>query len=223
MNGISPITGWTRSDWERLADRLLRAGMAHGSAGHGRITYPGTPGGLSHQIDGLEGFARTGLLAGARLVGEHGSDPLGLAEWWAAGIVSGADPDSRGQHREDRWVRPSEHPQAVVESCSIALLLHFTRPWIWDRLSSRAQEQVIDYLSQVRDSQIPANNWVWFQIIVETFLRGVGAPWSAEVVERNLASHESWYRAAAGCPTGPAGTTTTMSAGRWRPCRRCGP
>ncbi len=194
MNGISPITGWTRSDWERLADRLLQAGMAHGSAGHGRITYPGTPGGLSHQIDGLEGFARTGLLAGARLVGEHGSDPLGLAEWWAAGIVSGADPDSRGQHREDRWERPSEHPQAVVESCTIALLLHFTRPWIWDRLSSRAQEQVIDYLSQVRDSQIPANNWVWFQIIVETFLRGVGAPWSAEVVERNLASHESWYR-----------------------------
>ena len=24
MNGISPITGWTRSDWERLADRLLQ-------------------------------------------------------------------------------------------------------------------------------------------------------------------------------------------------------
>lgn len=33
---------------------------------------PGAPGGLGTDVDGLEGFARVGPLAGARFVGEQG-------------------------------------------------------------------------------------------------------------------------------------------------------
>ena len=58
--------------------------------------------------------------------GSRGKALHELASWWANGV----DPKSSG-----RWLRPSEHRQAVVEACSLALLLHFAKPWIWEHLS----------------------------------------------------------------------------------------
>nr|WP_236902879.1 DUF2264 domain-containing protein [Cutibacterium acnes] len=43
--------------------------------GHARIVMPGAPGGLGTDVDGLEGFARVGPLAGARFVGGAGESP----------------------------------------------------------------------------------------------------------------------------------------------------
>lgn len=120
---------------------------------------------MGTDVDGLEGFARVGPLAGARFVGEQGKALHELASWWANGV----DPKS-----SERWLRPSEHRQAVVEACSLALLLHFAKPWIWEHLSPQTLEQPVEWFQDVRSPQIPDNNWIWFQIIVETFLRGVG-------------------------------------------------
>ena len=50
-----------RDSLEHIAQRILRGAMRHGSAGHARIVYPGAPGPLGADIDGLEGFARTFL------------------------------------------------------------------------------------------------------------------------------------------------------------------
>ena len=147
MTQRSPLTHGGRKDWCNLADRLVTTAMSHATPGHGRIVMPGEPGGLGPDIDGLEE----------------------LASWWAGGVAAGVD-----QRAEDRWLRPSEHWQAVVEACSLALTLHFTKPWIWDQLSQRTQEQAVEWFQDVRNPEIPDNNWIWFQIIVETFLRGVG-------------------------------------------------
>ncbi|MEU2198478.1 DUF2264 domain-containing protein [Isoptericola sp. NPDC019482] len=180
----------TRADLAALADGMLRAARAHGSPGHARITLPGAPGGYGTDVDGLEGFARTLLVAGFRLAGSRGEDPDGLAEWYAAGFDAGTDPAS-----PERWVRPSEHGQAKVEAASLALVLDLTREQLWDRLSPTVQQRVVDYLSEVvGDRTYPANNWLWFRITVETFLRSVGGPWSREDVEEDLARHDSYYR-----------------------------
>ncbi|MFC8598582.1 DUF2264 domain-containing protein [Isoptericola sp. NPDC057191] len=180
----------TRADLAALADRMLRAARNHGSPGHARITLPGEPGGYGTDVDGLEGFARTLLVAGFRLAGARGEDPDGLAEWYAAGFDAGTDPAS-----PERWVRPAEHGQAKVEAASLALVLDLTREQIWERLSGSVQERVVDYLSEVvGDQTYPANNWLWFRITVETFLRSVGGPWSLEDVESDLARHDSYYR-----------------------------
>jgi hypothetical protein len=188
---ISPITGWTRAEWTALADRLLAGVRPYASPQHARITLPGPAGGYGSAVDGLEGFARTFLLAGFRLAGENGRDEDGLAEWYARGIASGVDPSS-----VERWVRPDEHPQAKVEAASIALILDLTRPWIWDRLESAVQERVVEYLAPVvGDDDYPRCNWVWFRIVVETFLRSVGGPWSATDIEADLAAHDEFYRA----------------------------
>lgn len=187
---ISPITGWTRAHWATLADRMLLAARRYGSPEHARVPLPGPPGPLGADVDALEGFARTFLLAGFRLAGEGGRDPHDLAGWYARGLSAGTDPDS-----DERWPRPDEHPQAKVEAASLALILDLTRPWIWDRLAAGVQERVISYLATVvGDDSYPPCNWVWFRIVVETFLRSVGGPWSAADIEADLAAHESFYR-----------------------------
>ena len=176
MTQRSPLTHWGREDWCNLADRLVTTAMSHATPGHGRIVMPGEPGGLGPDIDGLEE----------------------LASWWAGGVAAGVD-----QRAEDRWLRPSEHWQAVVEACSLALTLHFTKPWIWDQLSQRTQEQAVEWFQDVRNPEIPDNNWIWFQVIVETLLRGLGADWDEALVREHLERHEDWYRTDGWISDGP--------------------
>src|SRR5699024_7597342 len=57
----------TRADLVTLADDLLAAVAPYASPGGAQITLPGTPGGYGTAVDGLEGFARTFLLAAMRL------------------------------------------------------------------------------------------------------------------------------------------------------------
>ncbi|WP_081785023.1 DUF2264 domain-containing protein [Cellulomonas sp. KRMCY2] len=191
LSPLSPCTGWSRTQWAELADTMLAAVRPYASEGHARITLPGAEGGNGRAIDGLEGFARTFLLAGFRLAGERGDDPGNVAEWYAQGLATGTDPAS-----PDRWVRLDEHPQAKVEAASIALVLDLTRPWIWDRLDPRVRERVIEYLSPaVGDSTYPRMNWVWFRLVVQTFLRSVDGPWSATDMAEDLATHDGFVRA----------------------------
>ena len=181
---------WTRDHWVAYADRILAGAMAWASPGHARITPPGAEGGYGRAVDGLEGFARTFLLAGFRIAGERGTGLDDLIEFYRQGITAGVDPDA-----PDRWVRLDEHPQAKVEAASIALILDLTRPWLWDRLDALTQQRVIDYFSPVvGDTTYPQTNWVWFRLVVQTFLRSVGGPWSAADVADDLARHDSFTR-----------------------------
>lgn len=187
---IAPTAVRTRADWADLADRMLLAVRPYASPTGALVTLPGAAGGYGTAVDGLEGFARTFLLAGFRLAGERGEDPLGLAERYAAGLAAGTDPSS-----PERWTRPDEHGQAKVEAASLALILDLTRPWIWDRLDDGVQQRIVDYLARVvGDHGYPATNWLWFRVVVETFLRSVGGPWSADDVEADLALHDSFDR-----------------------------
>lgn len=186
---LSPFTGWTRAHWEALADRILLSARRHASASHARIAFPGAPGGYGPDVDALEGFARTFLAAGFRVAGENGRDPLNLMEWYAEGLAAGTDPDS-----PERWVRLDEHDQAKVEAASIALVLHLTRPWLWDRLTPRVRERVVDYLAPAIGAHYPPINWIWFQIVVEQFLASVGGPFAREDIEAGLALTDGFAR-----------------------------
>lgn len=187
---LSPHTGWTRAHWAALADRMLAAADRHRSPLGARIDLPGPASRYGPVSDGLEGYARTLLLAGFRLVGERGADPAGLVERYAAGLAAGTDPAS-----PEAWPRPDELGQAKVEAASIALILQLTRPWLWDRLDDRVRRNTVDWLATVVGQPYPPINWVWFRIVVESFLREVGGPWSATDIEEDLAVHARLRRA----------------------------
>ncbi|WP_349899180.1 DUF2264 domain-containing protein [Parafrigoribacterium soli] len=189
--GTSAAGGdWSRAQWLGYADRLLSGVMAWASPGNARITPPGAEGGYGTAVDGLEGFARSFLLAGFRIAGERGQGLDELIDFYVKGIETGVDPAA-----SDRWVRLDEHPQAKVEAASIALILDLTREWIWERLDGLTRDRVIEYLSPVvGDTSYPQTNWVWFRIVVQTFLRSVGGPWSERDIADDLARHDSFIR-----------------------------
>ncbi len=187
----SPLTGWTRDSWALLADDLLQSARAFATPTHAGIAFPGAVGGRGARVDALEGFARTFLAAGFRVAGEGGSDPAGYLDWYARGLIAGVDPAS-----PEHWPRLRDEPQARVEAASIALVLQLTRPWLWDRLPARTQEQTVDYLSEAIGAQYPPINWLWFQIIVEQFLRSVGADVPAHELARLVHETDAFEREA---------------------------
>lgn len=187
--GLSPYTGWTRAHWERLADNLVLSARRFGSDSHAQIRMPGPASVSGEWSDGLEGFARTFLMAGLRLRGAGGEDPHGIAEWYADGLAAGADPD-----HPERWPTFDEIGQAKVEAASVAIALHETRPWIWDRLSDRTRTQLVEWLDDLVGATTPDNNWIWFQSVAQTFLRSVGGPFDQAELDRNCERTDAWYR-----------------------------
>jgi len=91
-----------------------------------------------------------------------------------------------------------------VEAASLALILDLTRPWIWDRLAPDVGQRVIEYLAPaVGDDTYPQINWVWFRLVVQTFLRSVGGPFSAAEMAADLATHDTFRRAGGWLSDGP--------------------
>ena len=195
---LSPYTGWTRQHWAERADRMLLALRPYASPDHALIDLPGPPSAYGRDSDTLEAFARSFLLAALRLRGESGRDPLDLAGWYADGLRAGTDPAS-----PTAWPRPDKLDQAKVEACSIALGLHLTRPWLWDRLPGADRERIVSWLGTVVGQRYPPINWVWFQIVVEAFLRSVDGPWSRADIDEGVAVHESFYRGEGWYADGP--------------------
>ncbi|WP_377273568.1 DUF2264 domain-containing protein [Peterkaempfera sp. SMS 1(5)a] len=195
---LSPHTGWTRAHWAALADRMLAAIDAHRSPKGAFVDLPGPAGSSGVCSDGLEGYARSLLLAGFRVLGENGADPGGLLERYAEGLAAGTDPNS-----PEHWPRPDELGQAKVEAASIALILQATRPWLWDHLPDPVRERTVDWLATVVGQPYPPINWVWFRIVVESFLREAGGPWSRHDIEEDLAVHAGLRRPGGWLSDGP--------------------
>jgi hypothetical protein len=185
---LSPYTGWTRAHWEATADRMLLAVRPYAGPGNALIRLPGPASRAGAWSDGLEGFARTFLLAAFRLAGAGGRDPHGLADWYAAGLAAGTDPAS-----PQRWPRLDEIGQAKVEAASIVIALHETRPWIWDRLDDAVRERVLAWLGAFAGAPVPDNNWVWFRAVTAAFSRAAGGTWDRGDIEHAITRTESWY------------------------------
>ncbi|WP_350347586.1 DUF2264 domain-containing protein [Agromyces sp. G08B096] len=177
---LAPITGWGRADWLALADRMLGAARTVASPRHAQLDFPGGPGGRGRDVDRLEGFARTFLLAAFRIAGSP-DDTEDLADWYAEGLDAGTDPRS-----PERWPRLDEVDQAKVEAAAIAIGLHLARPRLWDRLDDRVRGQLVDWLAGFVGGSHPPNNWAWFRIVVEQFLGNVGGPYAEDDLDADL-------------------------------------
>lgn len=185
---LSPYTGWTRAHWEATADRMLLAVRPYAGPGNALIGLPGPASRAGAWSDGLEGFARTFLLAAFRLAGAGGRDPHGLADWYAAGLATGTDPAS-----PQRWPRLDEIDQVKVEAASIVIALHETRPWIWDRLDDPVRARILDWLAAFTGAWVPDNNWVWFRAVAAAFSRSVGGTWDQGDIGHAIGRTENWY------------------------------
>src|SRR5262249_29295688 len=153
-----------REHWLTQADFLLDSVKPFASPSFARYELPGRPSVSGFGSDALEGFARTFLLAAWRIAGDRGRGPVAeeLIARYSSGLAAAAD----AAHSE-AWPRiPQGRPgQPMVEAASIALGLHYTREWLWDRLDTRAQGLVADWLGGFVGNPTWPNNWMLFQTV----------------------------------------------------------
>ncbi|MFF2743906.1 DUF2264 domain-containing protein [Kitasatospora sp. NPDC058048] len=198
---LSPLTGWTRAHWEAAADGLLAAVRRHAGPEHALIALPGDrPSWSGPRSDGLEGYARTFLLAALRVAGARGDDPHGLLPAYAEGLAAGTRRPTAERDLTDAdpvsWPVITDRGQAMVEAASIALALRITRPWLWDRLDEDVRARAGAWLAQALHRAPVDNNWWLFPLTVGGFLAEAGIDTAAaeRAVERGLARIETWYR-----------------------------
>ncbi|MDD9375936.1 DUF2264 domain-containing protein [Streptomyces sp. ZAF1911] len=204
---LSPHTGWTRAHWEAVADGLLAAVERHAGPEHALINLPGErPSVSGRRSDGLEGYARTFLLAAFRVAGADGADPHGLLPKYAAGLAAGTRTPTAERDLADgdlvSWPAITDRGQALVEAASIAVALRLTRRWLWDRMDEPTRARVRAWLAPALRVTHVDNNWWLFPAMVGGFLSGAGGPAGAgpdpddahrRAVDRGLERIEQWY------------------------------
>jgi Uncharacterized protein conserved in bacteria len=177
---LSPYTGCTRAHWEAVADSLLAAVAPYatddGALYHFPGQHPSTSGRLS---DGLEGYARTLLLAGFRRDEK-------VLERYARGLAAGT---------AGVWPRIEDRSQPLVEAASVALALRLTRPLLWDRLDDRVRQRAAEWLGDALTAEPWPCNWELFPVTVGGFLAEIGYEPDASraAIDRGLERIEGWY------------------------------
>ncbi|MDX2679771.1 DUF2264 domain-containing protein [Streptomyces sp. NY05-11A] len=176
----SPRTGYTRAHWEAAADALLAAVEPYATEDRALYHFPGSRESWSGRLsDGLEGYARTLLLAAFR------RDENAL-ERYATGLEAGV---------LGVWPRIADRSQPLVEAASIALALRLTRPLLWDRLDDGVRQRAAAWLGDALTAEPWPCNWELFPVTVGGFLESIGhePEASRKAVDRGLERIEQWY------------------------------
>ncbi|MEZ0109142.1 hypothetical protein ABH920_003152 [Catenulispora sp. EB89] len=186
----------SRADWEAEADRWLLTARKHAIHGGALICPPGPPSQSGLLSDGIEGFARSFLIAGARLGGGEG-DPLGHAEWYAEGLAAAMDPSEPGVWPRAVGFEDWPHAgitQPAVEAANLAFGLALCREQVWDQLPDPVRERLAEWLAHHARLRVwQHNNWLLFPAVIEAFLESVGVPVDGGHGAENVERIESWY------------------------------
>ncbi|WP_086563554.1 DUF2264 domain-containing protein [Streptomyces africanus] len=176
----SSFTGYTRAHWEAAADALLSAVEPYATEDRALYHLPGDRTSWSGRLsDGLEGYARTLLLAAFR------RDEKAL-ERYADGLAAGVS---------GVWPRIEDRSQPLVEAASIALALRLTREQLWDRLDDGVRQRAAAWLGDALSAEAWPCNWELFPVTVGGFLAEIGHEPDASraAIDRGLERIEQWY------------------------------
>ncbi|MDX3776202.1 DUF2264 domain-containing protein [Streptomyces europaeiscabiei] len=177
---LSPYTGYTRAHWEAAADSLLAAVEPYATADGALYYFPGDRTSWTGRLsDGLEGYARTLLLAAFR------RDEKALARY-ADGLAAGVS---------GVWPRIEDRSQPLVEAASIAFALRITREVLWDRLDDGVRQRTAAWLADALTAEPWPCNWELFPVTVGGFLEEIGhePELSRRVIDQRLDRIEQWY------------------------------
>ncbi len=114
----------------------------------------------------LEGFARPlwGLAGLNNANGEFDFWPLFLS-----GLIVGTDP----QH-QDYWGIPLIGDQRFVEMAPIAFAIWRAPKYLWEPLTKVQKQNVANWLLTIEETEISANNWLFFRVLVQSVMRKLG-------------------------------------------------
>jgi hypothetical protein len=188
----SPHTGWTRKHWEALADHLLVTATAFRSRQGAYYEFPGSPSKVGGaRRDGLEGFARTFVLAAARMCHAPAEIRTPLVERYMTGLVAGTTADG-----PEAWPAPADGGQEVAEAGLISLALHMSYDHLWAALGESERQTVLAWLRAAAHRNTNFSNWLLFPALTASFLeRATDGGDGSRLLDRQLDRLEALYRA----------------------------
>ncbi|WP_430611061.1 DUF2264 domain-containing protein [Enterococcus sp. DIV0876] len=110
-----------------------------------------------------------------------------LAEYMQ-GIVAGTDPN-----HPNYWGVVQDFDQRIVEMASLSTLFLLNKEKTWLKLSPEQQKNVHAWLIQANDHEIPANNWHFFRILVNSAMKKCDMSYSQEQIDEDFALIETFY------------------------------
>lgn len=162
--------------YQEIFKYFVRGVAAYRDSHHSRVIYPGVPGTRGILVEGLEGFARSGVLLAAWIYGSKPSHitfddsyTFDIVGHLRDGLLSGTDPLSDGY-----WGEITDLDQRIVESADIALIVWLTRKQIWDHIDECEKQRISNWLSSVFEKKIYGGNWHLFPSLVHTILSSLG-------------------------------------------------
>lgn len=192
-------TGIDRKYVFEFGMKLIRGAIKYGNTDKGLIFIPGKISKNGKDSDGLEGVARTFLLFSFLSSGEKELRDSYEANWFVECFERIASLSANNQ-----WVKLTEVNQAKVEAALLALGFDISRKWIWDRLSYKSKSYIINWMiPAVGNKNYPPKNWIWFKIIVQTFLSSVGSVFSIDEIKEDLEILDTYYRSDGWYSDGP--------------------
>ena len=152
---------------------------AHGraSAASGRRSRRGSP-----------NWRATRDRCGASCRSWPGAGPSTHWDRWVAGLANGTDPES-----PEYWGPCGEAiDQRMVEMAAIGFALAFTPEHLWDPLTGRQRDHVVEWLRGIERGEPAQNNWQFFRLLVQMGLERVGVAIDREAQARSVAFLDSF-------------------------------
>lgn len=103
-------------------------------------------------------------------------------------IAEGTDPENKNY-----WGDLTDFDQRCVEMTVLGGGLALANSEFSKYLSEDETEKMVVWLNQLRDVELPRNNWSFFPVIVEMGLCLSGRPYSQQVIDKHFARLDSYY------------------------------
>jgi hypothetical protein len=176
----------TKDDVRRAAVDLVEPVVRHLSPGGARARLGSFGATFAMRVAELEGYARP-LWGIVPLVVGGGT----FDHWdrWVAGLANGVDPDG-----PEYWGPcGTSIDQRMVEMAAIGFALAFTPERLWDPLTGRQRDHVVEWLRGVERGEPAANNWQFFRLLVQMGFERVGVAVDDDARARSVALLDSFY------------------------------
>ncbi len=182
----------TKDDVRHAVVDLVEPVVAHLSPGSGRARLGSYGAHFPQRVAELEGYARP-LWGIVPLVAGGGT----FDHWdrWVAGLANGTDPDG-----PEYWGSCGDAiDQRMVEMAAIGFALAFAPEQLWDPLTGRQRDHVVEWLRGVERGEPAENNWQFFRLLVQMGLEGVGVAIDQDAQARSIELVDSfaieggWY------------------------------
>lgn len=176
----------SKQDYQNLLLKLLNPLLEKFSEGCARIQIEGAGAGYARDIIEMEAFARP--LWGLVPFWAGGGKDAVFSKRYRKGIAAGTDPD----HAE-YWGICDDCDQRFVEMAPIAYGLLMTPQILWTPLTGREKDNLVVWLLQINEHELPKCNWYFFRILVNLALKKLGRSYNAGLMASDLEYINSCY------------------------------